>query len=151
MITPSNNPNLFNTIAITAIMATTAATIKNIGFIKIVAPSFINAFPKVPNIPAKSLKPFAISLGFILARFLANTLDLSLAPSKSNDARSPATPANELLTISNLEPAVNTAACSLASFSLSATSPAFCASSSICAGSVAVAIAPFNSLNSFLI
>ena len=42
-----NNPNDLSTKAITAIMATTAATIKNIGFIKIVIPSFINALLKI--------------------------------------------------------------------------------------------------------
>ena len=63
LITPSSNPNLFNTKAMTAIIATTAATIKNIGFIKIVAPSFTNAPPKFFNVVMNPLNPLVRSAG----------------------------------------------------------------------------------------
>ena len=73
-MTSSNKPNLFNNNPIPTTIAVMAATIKKIGFIRMVAPNLIKAPPKVVTIPVKSLNDLPISAGLILPKAALNTL-----------------------------------------------------------------------------
>ena len=121
------------------------------GLAKICRPNLTNALPNVLTIPVMPFNAPLISALPILPKLLANTCDFWLASSKSNEANELVIPPKLLLICSNLDPLAKTLTASLASFILSESSPAFLASASICAGSVASAIATFNALNSAFI
>ena len=124
-ITSSKYPNELITRATTAMIATTAATIKKIGFTKIVAPNFTNAFDSVPMVLVIPVIALAISALLIVPNALANTRDLAAASSKSKLANESAMPDIPFLTCSNLEPDAKTFTASLASLILSVNTPAF--------------------------
>ena len=133
-----------------ATIATTAATIKKIGFISICTPNFTKAVPRVPSIDTKLPIPFKIDAGLTVDKVVAKVLALVAASSKSRLMILFLIPSNPLLTCSNLEPDAKTLTASLASFILSFSSPAAIDNLAISAGSVALAISPFKSLSSAL-